>query len=420
MKILKLSVENAMRIKFAEINANGESVLITGKNESGKSSLLESIIMGITGKMPDKPIKDGEKKAVIKIDTEEFFLKKIITPSGARLEITDSKGEEIKEPQTFLNSIYKNMLDPLRFKKLDSKKQKDLLLEVQGLDFSDMDKKKKEFIDERVIVGREGKKLKSLFDEFSKYENIETPENEISIIDLSNKLNNISDELYEIDKIESNLNVSIDENIRMKNEIDSLKNELAELEIKFENQSEFINKLKNSLCDKNKEYLEKEKEEISQSMQNANSINENIKKKKKFIDIKKENEDKKIEYENLTKKINDIDTDKEYAIKTAKMPIDGLSFDEDGILYNNIPFKQLTDTAEFKVALAMSMALNPEFKVIVIRNGSEFDSDNIKIIEEMAKEKDFQLWIEKVDESGNLGIVIDNGMIANNQIEKVS
>jgi hypothetical protein len=35
----------------------------------------------------------------------------------------------------------------------------------------------------------------------------------------------------------------------------------------------------------------------------------------------------------------------------------------------------------------------------------------MKILEEMVDEKDFQCWIERVDSSGKIGFVIENGQL---------
>jgi hypothetical protein len=36
----------------------------------------------------------------------------------------------------------------------------------------------------------------------------------------------------------------------------------------------------------------------------------------------------------------------------------------------------------------------------------------MRLIEEMAAEQDFQVWIERVDESGTVGVVIEDGQVA--------
>jgi len=39
------------------------------------------------------------------------------------------------------------------------------------------------------------------------------------------------------------------------------------------------------------------------------------------------------------------------------------------------------------------------------------DSDALRMVEEIAREHEMQIWMERVDESGQMGIVIEGGEI---------
>jgi hypothetical protein len=110
-----------------------------------------------------------------------------------------------------------------------------------------------------------------------------------------------------------------------------------------------------------------------------------------------------------------LDLDKEDALEKAKFPIEGLSVDESGVMLDGIPLEQECDSGKLKVSMAIAMAINPELRVISITNGSLLDKGNMAVIEEMAGDKDFQVWIEVVDESGTMGIVIEDGSIKSNK-----
>jgi len=86
----------------------------------------------------------------------------------------------------------------------------------------------------------------------------------------------------------------------------------------------------------------------------------------------------------LDSKIVELDTEKIEAIKNSKLPVDGLSFDDDGVLYQDVPFQQASNAERIRVSVAMAMALNPDIRVIRITDGSLLDSDNFKLIEDMA------------------------------------
>ena len=76
MKIIKLEAENIQKIKAVEITPEGNTVIISGKNSQGKTSVLDSIAMALGGKnmIPQKPIRKGQKEATVKVDLESHHV----------------------------------------------------------------------------------------------------------------------------------------------------------------------------------------------------------------------------------------------------------------------------------------------------------------------------------------------------------
>jgi len=103
------------------------------------------------------------------------------------------------------------------------------------------------------------------------------------------------------------------------------------------------------------------------------------------------------------------------------MPVDGLGFGDGIVTLNDLPFEQASDAERLRVSIAIAMATNPKLRVIRIRDGSLLDEDSMKMIAEMAKDGDFQYWIERVDSTGTVGIVLEDGEVkADNQEEETS
>jgi hypothetical protein len=63
------------------------------------------------------------------------------------------------------------------------------------------------------------------------------------------------------------------------------------------------------------------------------------------------------------------------------------------------------------VSVAIAMAANPKLRVIRIKEGSLLDPDGLALIGAMARDHDYQIWIERVDASGKVGIVIEDGQV---------
>jgi predicted ABC-type transport system involved in lysophospholipase L1 biosynthesis ATPase subunit len=99
-------------------------------------------------------------------------------------------------------------------------------------------------------------------------------------------------------------------------------------------------------------------------------------------------------------------------ITAAKFPLEGLGFGNGAVVYKEIPLSQASSAEQLRVSMAMAMALNPKVRVIRITDGSLLDSSSMKVIDEMANAQDFQIWCEIVDESGKVGIVIEDGAVA--------
>jgi hypothetical protein len=109
--------------------------------------------------------------------------------------------------------------------------------------------------------------------------------------------------------------------------------------------------------------------------------------------------------------IEAIDDDKQKQLESAKWPVDGLGFSDDGITFGGLPFEQASSAEQLRVAVAIGLALNPTLRVLLIRDGSLLDGDNLEAISEMASEADAQVWLERVGDDGHCAVVIEDGQI---------
>lgn len=406
MKIIELKSSNIKRLKAIElhIDENQNLIMITGKNGQGKSSVLDSIWYALGGKRAaqDKPIRDGQEKGEVELTIQSekgtYLVKRTFTDKGSYLSVTNSDGAKYGNPQEFLDFIVGNLsFDPLEFSRMDAKKQVAELVKVVGLDFSDLDEKKKQLTEERLLVGREEKSLpKYSEDEVNSAK--EFDKDELSVAEISSKL--------EKETGIRNSYISTQDKIELKkNNIEAAKEKIKEMEAIIEADSEAIEEL--SKIKDTKEDLDA----LRASLAEADEKNKQIRKAKEILESAEKVKAKKDEYASLTTKLEAIEEEKKKKLSAAKMPIDGLSWDEDKVLYNNIPYDQISSAEQLKVSMAIAMAANPKLRMLQIRDGSLLDKDNLKVIEEMTKGQDFQAWVERVDESGKVGIVISDGEI---------
>jgi hypothetical protein len=69
---------------------------------------------------------------------------------------------------------------------------------------------------------------------------------------------------------------------------------------------------------------------------------------------------------------------------------------------------------------AIAMAANPELRVLRIKDGSLLDENGLRLVAEMADAGDYQVWIEQVDTSGKVGIVMEDGAIRDAEIQEAA
>ena len=394
MKIIELKSSNIKKLKAVELRVDKDKnlVMVTGKNAAGKSSLLDSIWYALGGKknIPDEPIRKGEEKGEITINLEGYIVVRTFTDKGSYLKITNKDGSDYSNPQAFLDYIVGNLsFDPLEFSRMESKKQIAELIKITGLDLTELEENYKKLTQERLFVGREVKALPKVDDE--------VVEMSVRFMEDNKNLPSLHDLMTELDTAERNL-----ENYNESRE------KILEIEQKINDLQEEWKILKGI------EKPAKGEEEIKAMKKKLDSLEET---NQKMATADKTIYDdmiwgkKNAEYGELTRKIVAVDEEKKTKLAEVKMPIDGLGWDEEGVSYNNIPFNQLSGAEQLKISMAIAMASNPKLKVVLIKDGSLLDQDSLKVIEEMAKDKDWQVWIESVDSSGTIGIYIEDGEV---------
>ena len=413
MRIIELKAENIKKLKAIEIRPTGNTIFITGKNGAGKTCALDSICFALTGKdslkETSKPIREGQDHANVTVDLDDYIVNRNWTSNETSyLKVENKEGAKYPSPQALLDSFIGNLsFDPREFASMEKKEQKEVLQNLLGIkaDGEKLDSQYQEIFNERTFIGRNFKASKAQFDDMVKPRET-LPEKEVNISDLTKQLSIAIENNKAIREIEYNVK-------EFEASLDEVEKKISELLIRKE---QLLSKVKST-----KEHLAKAKiipvQDLQDKIDNAGNLNNEIRNAENYYIKKTEVERFEKSYKEKSKELETIITKKSELIKTAKMPIDGLSFDDDGVLFNAIPFTQLSSAEQLKVSISMAMAINPKLRVIFIRDGSLLDNSNIEFIKQIAKEKDFDIWIEKVDESGKIGIYIEEGEIVKNNYE---
>jgi DNA repair exonuclease SbcCD ATPase subunit len=147
----------------------------------------------------------------------------------------------------------------------------------------------------------------------------------------------------------------------------------------------------------------------------ARRINAHLQEKQRRASIEFEAEQLEAKSKALTAAIDKRAEERLEAIGKAKMPVDGLSFGDGVVTFNSLPLEQASDAEQLMISTAIAAALNPKLRVLRIRDGSLLDDDAMERLATFATERDFQIWIERVDGSGTVGIVMEDGHVRGQQ-----
>lgn len=412
LKVKNLKVRNIMKIKEVNICPRSELVLIAGVNAVGKTSVIKSLEIALKGRKAmagiTKIVNDEEKEADIVADFDEIVIKRHFTDDGREaLRVLRKDGTKIKKtPQGVLDAMYNKMLKPYEFKEMKPKEQKTLLINSLnlGIDLPKLEEKRQNIYDLRTVKGHDRDNAKAHLEKMELPESWEDmPTEEISIGKLVDELNKRVDINNKIGNTKEFL-------AREKLSILEVREEIKELQKKLKASEENVKKTEKWL----KENPLIDETSIRSEIDKVEEKNMRIREVAKYRELYKEFNKLNSEYNKFTKQIKEIDKIKEQALAKAKMPIPGLEIYEDGLGINGLPFAQLAESDQLKAAIGISMGLEPQpqIKVLIIENGRDLDSKNWKIVREMAKENDYQIWVQYLDESGEIGFIIKEGYVA--------
>lgn len=146
-------------------------------------------------------------------------------------------------------------------------------------------------------------------------------------------------------------------------------------------------------------------------LEEAQKVNREIVKRERREELEKQYRVAELEAAQLTAQMERRNEEKDAALAAAKMPVEGLSFNEEGVWFNGIPLGQLGEAEQIRVSCALAMASAPALRCVPIAHGESLDDQSLALLETMAEENDFQIFMARVDTTGKVGIVLEDGMV---------
>ena len=411
-RLVELRTENFQKLKAVAIRFDETVLKISGRNDQGKSSLLSAVAAAIGGPkaFPEKPVRVGEESGEIFLDfgglklTRKFW-NKDGGDIGQSLRLEFADGKRPKEPQTVLDALRGSKIadDPIAFSKLKPKERYELLKQlVPDFDFEDQAARRLEMFEDRTIVGREFERAKGAVNSITVPP--DAPLKLVDVTELAAELRAAGDHNATVDKRAEGRAQAAEEVEELRDEADRLmaqakaKNAQADaIELKLKGAEELPAKIDTAA--------------IEAAIANAEMANAGARKRAEKLSRGAEADALEKRYDALTAAIKALDEAKTEAIEQAKLPVPELSFGDDDVLLDGLPFDQASTARKIRVSTALLMALKPDLRVLLVREGSLLDNEARAALEADAKANDFVVLMEVVGNGDGSGITIEEGEV---------
>ena len=434
MRILNLYVENLMRVRAVDITPQGNLVILAGANEQGKSAVLNAIWWALAGKsnVTSRPIRDGEEEAIIKLDLGEIVVTRTFKrdPDNGdittKLNVVGREGEKIEAAQTMvLNKLLGALaMDPIDFLRMDAKAQLTALRQFVPAEFDleGLEKRIDETYRVREAVGRDHRALEAQADGVAIQPDwspdiikLETFFAQVHAADEHNR--NVEHEESRRSGLLSRARLHDEAALDKEFRAAKLRKEAEDLDAEAHGNRVAAKQLREEHAALPSMPVVRDVSDITAEIGRAEQHNKNAAKVIQKRDLQAKAEARGNDYKGLTDDIESMRGRRRNAIAKAiaLIGVEGLGFDDlkDEVTFNGLPLKQASTAQQIRVALGIAAAQSPDLRVILIREGSLLDSKSMALVEEFATERDLQVWMERVDESGKLGFNMVDGMVAN-------
>lgn len=409
MKIQKVKIKDFKVLENFEADIDGKNILLVADNGRGKSSFLQfiQIALGNTDIVP--PNATGEGEVVTTKDGAKYTFKVKMKDGKAKVSVTTPDGLKDDRKGVIGSIVGAISFDINEFVELSKtvsgrKKQVEIF---------------KSFLppDVREEIARLEANVESKFNERTDLNrSIKSYEAKINGNPLSHVLGvkkfetvNI-DEVYEKLKQANDINAKIDTADQRLKDLESKKEELLQKELRIKQELQDIQaqiSATTTSIETGKDWLKVNKKidtsDLEQKIKSATELNSKAKEAEqlqKDIDLltqmKSEAEDLTVLIETQRQAISD-------AIKDMSDVVEGVEYNEEGLLWNGIPVSSdsLATSEIIELGVKFKMAENPDLGVLFIEHGESIGLERFNYIKELAQKNDWQLLIEQVERGKN-------------------
>lgn len=409
IKINKLEIENVKRVKAVKIEPTPAGLTIVGgKNEQGKTSVLDSIAWGLGGNKYRPSQAERTGSAVPPYLHIVLSNGLIVERKGKNsdLKVIDPNGQ--KAGQQLLDSFVEEFAINLpKFLNATSKEKAAILLRIIGVGdkLHELEKKELEIYNQRHTVGQIADRKAKFAKEQPYYP--DAPKEPISASELIRQQQDILAKNGENQRKRqrvAQIQVAYDQQTR---ELERLEALLNEAHIKHQ-------KLTDDLVTAQKDALDLQDESTAELEANIRQIDDINRRVRANLDKDKAETDAgdyRQQYETLTAEINAVRLQKADLLTNANLPLPGLSVEDGELIYNGQRWDNMSGSQQLKVATAIVRRLKPDCGFILLDKLEQMDLDTLREFGAWLEQEGLQAIATRVSTGDECSVIISDGYV---------
>ena len=403
MKINKLEIENVKRVKAVKIEptANGLTI-IGGKNNQGKTSVLDAIAWALGGDRY-RPSQAQREGSVIPPNLHIVMNNGLIVERRGKnsdLKVTDPNGK--KAGQQLLNEFVEQLaLDLPKFMEATSREKAQTLLQIIGVGprLADLERQEKELYNERTYIGRTADQKEKYAKEQPYYPDV--PSVPVSASELIRQQQEILAQNGENQRKRERRHQLEQEYQSVTEQIQALLAKQGQLEADLK-----------IARDTSEGLMDRSTAELEENISNIEEINRKV---RANLDKDKAEEDAKgyrEQYKRLTAQIEEIRSQKTDLLKEADLPLPGLGVEDGELVYHGQKWDNMSGSEQLKVSTAIVRRLNPECGFVLLDKLEQMDLDTLHEFGQWLEQEGLQAIATRVSTGGECSLIIEDGYVA--------
>lgn len=393
VKISEFQLENVKRIKAVqcEPTQNGITV-IGGKNNQGKTSVLDSIAWALGGDRfrPSQAQREGSViPPYIKIKLSNGI---IVERQGknSSLKVIDPSGN--KGGQQLLNEFIESFaLNLPKFMEANAKEKADILLRIIGVGdkLFELEKEENEIYNSRHAIGQIAAQKQKYADEMAHYDGV--PDDLLSASDLIQEQQAILLRNAENKKKRERLSELREQKQRLQQALEECEKELKIAELST------------------RELEDRSTAELEENIQKIDEINVKIRSNLDKERAEEEAHRYQEQYNELSIKLENIRSEKKKLLESADLPLPGLSVEDGEITLNGMKWDNMSGSDQLKAATAIIRRLNPKCGFVLVDKLEQMDLDTLCDFGHWLEREGLQVIATRVSTGDECSIVIEDG-----------